>query len=351
MKVYNDTTHMELTKELQNHIQRIRDKKNFIPLEYIKAKADYLNKYMTKCGLDTCVVAVSGGIDSAVVLSLVSYASNLKDTPIKEIIAVTLPALNNIGVTNQSEADTRATELCNKLKLNIHSIDVNETVQTIRKNIETNTGYETDAWAIGQLVPYTRTPYLYYITSLCTVRGRKAILVGTTNRDEGAYLGYVGKASDGMVDVQLISDIHKSEVYRVAKELGVPDSITGVTPAGDMYDNRCDTEVFGAPYDFVELYLHWLRMSEAEKHELYSSLSIVSAEQFITLAKNLENLHRYNKHKYIAHSPAVHLDLWDCSCPDGWINYYEITRRFMEETNQHEDLENRLREYGVHHKE
>ena len=35
------------------------------------------------------------------------------------------------------------------------------------------------------------------------------------------YLAYFCKAGDGVVDLQLISDLHKSEVKKVAKTLGV----------------------------------------------------------------------------------------------------------------------------------
>jgi NAD+ synthase (glutamine-hydrolysing) len=85
-------------------------------------------------------------------------------------------------------------------------------------------------WAAGQLAPYLRTPTLYYLTSLLTQEGMKAVVCGTTNRDEGAYLGFFGKASDGMVDLQLIADLHKSEVYALGKLLAVPEKILTRTP-------------------------------------------------------------------------------------------------------------------------
>lgn len=329
MKVYNDNSNMKLSEELKDLVSSIRQSKDFSACEYIEAKAFYLNEYMKKCGLDTCVVAISGGIDSAVVLGLIVNAIKLGNSPIKEVIPVMLPATDNSGVTGQCDAAKRGYELCESLGVKGYTIDVGEAVNSIRKSVEGTIGFNPDDWAIGQLVPYTRTPFLYYITSLCTVKGLHAVIVGTTNRDEGAYLGYIGKASDGMVDVQLISDIHKSEVYRVAKELNIPESIINVAPSGDMYDSRSDVEVFGAPYDFVELYLNYLRMGSKEQRKLLNNLKEKSYEQFMALGLNLEKLHRYNRHKYIAHSPAIHLDLWDVSCPDGWINYYEIAQEFM----------------------
>ncbi len=37
--------------------------------------------------------------------------------------------------------------------------------------------------------------------------------MGTGNQDEDGYLGYFCKAGDGCVDIQLIADLHKSEVW------------------------------------------------------------------------------------------------------------------------------------------
>ena len=70
-------------------------------------------------------------------------------------------------------------------------------------------------------------------------------------------------------------------------------------------------------------------MTEENKQEMLSTLNEESKGQFNLYAKNLENLHRYNLHKYIAKSPAVHLDLYESSVKGGWDNYYEVTRKFM----------------------
>ena len=240
-----------------------------------------------------------------------------------------LPVMKSTGVTNQNEATKRGKELCKKLELKPYIVELSKINTEIRNALEPEIGIKGEDWAIGQLAPYSRTPILYYTTSLLNQAGFGAIICGTTNKDEGAYLGYVGKASDGMVDVQIISDIHKSEVYQVAKELEIPESIIQAVPSGDMYDNRTDETVFGASYDFVELYLNYLNMEDSEKEKLINSLDNESKEQFNFYAKNLENLHRYNLHKYIAKSPAVHLDLCDSSVKGGWDNYYKIMNEWL----------------------
>ena len=272
MKVYNEQSDKNLSEQLKEIQKEIRKKRNFNPKEYIEQKSNLLNEYMNKYGLKACVIAISGGIDSAVVLGIVKKASEQTNSPIKKIMPMLLPILKSTGVTNQNEATNRGKELCEKLDLKPYIIDLTSVNNEIRKSLEPVIEIKGEDWAIGQLGPYSRTPVLYYTTSLLNQEGFGAIICGTTNKDEGAYLGYVGKASDGMVDVQVISDIHKSEVYQVARELGIPKSIIEAIPSGDMYDSRTDETVFGASYDFVELYLNYLNMEDSEKEKLISSL-------------------------------------------------------------------------------
>ena len=329
MKVYNEQSDRNLSEQLKEIQKEIRKKRNFNPKEYIEQKSNLLNEYMNKYGLKACVIAISGGIDSAVVLGIVKKASEQTNSPIKKIMPMLLPILKSTGVTNQNEATNRGKELCEKLDLKPYIIDLTSVNNEIRKSLEPVIEIKGEDWAIGQLGPYSRTPVLYYTTSLLNQEGFGAIICGTTNKDEGAYLGYVGKASDGMVDVQVISDIHKSEVYQVARELGIPKSIIEAIPSGDMYDSRTDETVFGASYDFVELYLNYLNMEDSEKEKLISSLDEKSKEQFDFYAKNLENLHKYNLHKYMAKSPAVHLDLFESSVKGGWDSYYKVLREWL----------------------
>lgn len=321
MKVYNKQSSHPIHQEILDLVETLRENKNFNAQKYVEQKAKLLNDYMTKFNLKACVVAVSGGIDSAVVLAIVDYAKKQEGSPIQKIIPLLLPIIKSIGVTNQDKATERGEELCKALGLNAYVIDLSEINNLIRSTLENSIGIKGEAWAIGQLGPYSRTPILYYTTSLLCQEGLNAVICGTTNRDEGTYLGYIGKASDGMVDLQIISDLHKSEVYKVAEFLNVPKSIIEVAPSGDMYDNRTDEMVFGAPYDFVEYYLNYINFKDKQKQLILNSLGNEAKEQFKLYSSNLENLHRYNLHKYMSSSPAIHLDLWDCSAKDGWGNF------------------------------
>lgn len=122
--------------------------------------------------------------------------------------------------------------------------------------------------------------------------------MGTGNRDEDGYLGYFCKAGDGVVDVQLISDLHKSEVFKVGAELGVPESILQSPPSADLWDGQTDEEELGVSYDFVELYTGWyLKQSEEKQKAFVNSMDEETMKEWIHYRDICENVHRRNAHK------------------------------------------------------
>lgn len=321
MKIRNDSTHPALPPQLLDKLRMFRLHRGFDAKEYVEQKTSLLTKYVNQYGLEAVVLGISGGIDSAVVLALAAQVPGL------EIFPVQLPALDNTGVTGQEEATRRGNELCKTFGLKPIFMDMTPAVQELSSTVmkgmnETGHDFTESDWGIGQLVSYARTPVVYYVTTVLTDNGKKAFILGTTNYSEGSYLGYLGKASDAMVDVQLISDLHKSEVYQVAEYLGIPDSIIEATPTGDMFDATTDEDVFGASYDFVELYLEYLGMFYGARVTFLNGLSADAREYFYTYSAKLDALHSYNKHKYLAGSPAVHLDI---NSPQTWENFWKKT--------------------------
>lgn len=318
MKHYPSQSATALHPFLQRMLETCRANEAFDAVTIADLKAERLNAYLAENGLKGCVVAVSGGIDSAVVLALVHRASKMQDSPIQRVVPVLLPVFTPGAATNQDTATARGQELCARLKLEPVSIDLSSAHQTTQALVEGAMGVTAQGWASGQLVAYQRTPALYFVTSLLAQQGTPSVLVGTTNEDEGAYLGYFGKASDGMVDLQLISDCSKHQVYQLGAILDVPSSIMNVTPTGDMYDGRVDEEVFGAPYDFVELFQYVKKKPFLREH--LELAPVEALDQFSKLSQQLEQLHQYNRHKYFGRSPAVHLDVKPVAFSGSW-NY------------------------------
>ena len=318
MKVYPEEPTGRLSEALGRTLQYFRTQRAFDARQWVRAKCTLLNEYLRTSGLSACVVAVSGGVDSALVLALACHAAKQNGSPLKRIVPVCLPVRTPGAASGQPQATERALALIDHLGLTGHVIDLSAAHQAVKDATDAALGVKGENWASGQLAATVRTPAYYYVTSVLSEQGFPAVVLGTTNRDEGSYLGYVGKASDAIVDIQLIADLHKSEVYKAARTLRVTEEILSVAPAGDMYDGRADVEVFGASYDALELHLSLLEAPEFEKTALMSDWGPSDQAQYAQIAKNLDALHAYNGHKYLTEWPGVFLNVLPSAIPGGW---------------------------------
>ncbi len=296
-----------------------RARRRFEPERYVAAKTRLLDEYLRRSGIRACVIGISGGIDSAVALGLLAATARRHGSALHRIVPALVPMFATCGTTNQDVATARGREVVEALGLAPVLVDLSEGLVAMREAVELPLSIPGEPWAIGQVVSYLRSPALYYVAALLAQAGAPAVVVGTTNRDEGSYIGFFGKASDAMVDVQLISDLHKHEVACLAEHLGVPESVRSAIPTGDTFDGRVDEDLIGAPYDFVELYEALSCLPEPERARQLARLSSTSLERFEALAARVEALHRQNLHKYVSGgSMAVHLDVLERVVPGGW---------------------------------
>lgn len=248
---------------------------------------------MSRCGLKACIISCSGGIDSAASLFLCQYAKEkLENSPIQKIVGVCQP------IHSSGWALERGLEAIRAAKAIEVVVDQTELHTQLQSLVDKATGIEGKAFASGQLRSYMRTPVGYYVAQLYSQAGTPAIVIGTGNMDEDGYLAYFCKAGDGVVDVQLISDLHKSEVFLVSKELGVPASTVSAPPSADLWEAQTDEEELGFSYDFVELltgYYH--KKTPEERIEFENSLSEEARQQFVALKLAAETVHKRNAHK------------------------------------------------------
>jgi len=168
----------------------------------------------------------------------------------------------------------------------------------ISKNlVDKSLNIEGGMFAAGQLRSYMRTPVAYYVAQVLSQNGTPCIVMGTGNKDEDGYLAYFCKAGDGVVDVQLISDIHKNEVFMVGQELRVPKSILIAPPSADLWHGQTDEEELGFPYDFVEFWVSYLEFEEEKKKQIVEKLSLPAKQQFDEWSNLATQIHNRNKHK------------------------------------------------------
>jgi NAD+ synthetase len=302
----------------------LRQVRNFNVIDCLTYKTNTINNYFREHGLSAAVVGVSGGIDSAVAVGLLSLAARMEHSPIKRIVAISLPCRSDQGASNQETATERGRAVAQAFGVEYICAELAGAFGEMRNTVARPAKIIGNAWADGQLIAYLRTPALYYLSALLTADGTPAIVCGTTNRDEGSYLGFFGKASDGMTDLQLISDLHKSEIYALGEALRVPRTTLSAEPTGDVFDGKTHLEMIGTPYDFVEIYTQLLCLSQNDRSARLSALSASALSQFTEWSERIESMHRYNAHKYMGGNPSVHISLYPRAVPGGWKDEAEF---------------------------
>jgi NAD+ synthase (glutamine-hydrolysing) len=274
----------------QDFLKIYRDEKAFNPQKWVEEKTELFNNYLKANGLSGAVVSVSGGVDSATILMLLKRTLEMPDSALKNIVALSQP------IHSSDWAFARAKELCDVAGLPLTVIDQTDIHKMIVAKFTEATGSEGNSFTQGQLRSYLRTPANYYAAQLLSAEGFPAVVIGTGNQDEDRYLAYFCKYGDGAVDVQLIADLHKSEVFKVAKYLGVPQSILVAAPSADLWDGQTDEEEMGFSYDFIEFYTgYYLRSLNPQR--ILGQLTEESKEEFVKFEALCTQIHRRNAHK------------------------------------------------------
>jgi NAD+ synthase (glutamine-hydrolysing) len=318
MNFRNLTADSNLRPALQDTLRIIRAQKAFDAAAWCQAKATRINDYFLAHGLRATVIATSGGLDSSVGLGLLVFASQQAGSPLKKIVPLLMPVNSPGAASNQDVTTRKGLAICEYLGVTPLRVDLSQLHGLAKLNLDMALGIPGQESAAERLGSDLRTPMLYYATSLLAQAGLPALVVGTVNRDKGSYLGYFGKAGAGMCDLQILTDLHRAELQAVARTLGLPETVCSSAPNADFADGRRDEEVFGTSYEFVELFLTLKAASPEVRQDLCDAWGPLDRKQFVTFSTRLEKLHRYNGHKLLSGSPAIHLDVLNAHVPEGW---------------------------------
>lgn len=127
-------------------------------------------------------------------------------------------------------------------------------------------------------------------------------VAGTPNRLEYDQ-GFFVKLGDGAADIKPIAHLYKSQVYRLAEFLGVPEVICKRPPTTDTYSMPQSQEefYFSLPFDKMDLVLYG-KNNGYSAEEIAPSVSL-TAEQTGRVFKDIEGKRRVAS--YLRASPVV----------------------------------------------
>lgn len=212
---------------------------------YAELKASIVNwikDYADQNGINTLVVGVSGGIDSAVVSTLCA------ETGLRTYV-LSMPLLSS------EKNDTLSNDYVDYLSkkyVNVEKVrvDLSNTYMSLMQSIEawTNGAFLDSGLANANTKSRLRMVTLYQIAG-----SSGGIVVGTGNKVEDYGVGFYTKYGDGGVDIAPIADLYKTEVWELGKHLGVDQRIIDAPPTDGLWDDsRTDETQIGASYEQLE---------------------------------------------------------------------------------------------------
>jgi NAD+ synthase len=97
----------------------------------------------------------------------------------------------------------------------------------------------------------------------------RALPLGTGNKTE-RLLGYFTRHADESPPINPLGDLFKTQVWELARHLGVPDEIIDKPASADLIAGQTDEKDFGISYRKADEILNWLvngySPSDAEEH-------------------------------------------------------------------------------------
>jgi NAD+ synthase len=212
---------------------------------------DYLVRFLDdevrKTGLNSVVLGLSGGIDSAVVAVLAHRAFG------DNLLCVKMPS----HYSSQSSLDD-ADELVKKFKMRAITRDISPLLHA----------YENDQMSNlrkGNFSARMRMATLFDVSA-----EECALVLGTSNKSE-LMLGYGTLFGDLASAFNPIGDLYKSEVFELARYLDVPDSIISKPPSADLWAGQSDEEELGYSYAVLDAALRAYVEERKSKEELLAS--------------------------------------------------------------------------------
>ncbi|WP_240417936.1 ammonia-dependent NAD(+) synthetase [Paenibacillus periandrae] len=232
--------------------------------EEIRTRVDFLKQYIENAAVDGLLIAISGGIDSAVAAGLCKQATDeLTAEKGREYktIGVFQPYGEQSDITD-SYAVAEAFGLTYKIETNIE-----ETVNEIALEAEyglKSIGIHRHISRAGKGNVKARTRM---VLQYALAFDLNLLVVGTDHASE-AITGFFTKYGDGAVDITPLSTLNKRQVRQLAAVLGVPQSVLDKAPTAGLWEGQTDESELGITYEDNSDYLEGKEISPAAKEKL-----------------------------------------------------------------------------------
>ena len=189
-------------------------------------------------GIDHAVLGLSGGVDSAVVAYLCARAFGPKNVHV-----IRMP----YKISSQASLDD-AQLVIDDLGCDVQTIPITDMVD----GYVAACGGELSPARLGNVCARSRMIVLFDQSAALG-----ALPIGTGNKSERLF-GYFTWHADDSPPINPLGDLFKSQVWEVARELGVPSRIIDKPASADLIQGQTDEGDFGITYAKADPILHYL---------------------------------------------------------------------------------------------
>lgn len=276
---------------------RLNDDLEIMPLsdesccEILEALKFGFSEYAKKSHFNNFTVALSGGMDSALVLTILRLAL----TEGQYLEAVYMPSIHSSSLSYDLSH-----KLCQGLGIPLfslpikflHSATKNLFSQTFTQKFEGITDENIQSRLRGTLL-YTRSNQI------------NSMIVNTSNKSELA-VGYSTQYGDSVGAISLLGDLYKSEVFALAKYINkinnniIPDKIITRPPTAELKEGQEDSQSLPT-YDILDSIL------EAILSNRYSKSDLIVKKFKQNDVEKVLNLYRKTEYKRYQFCPIIKL--------------------------------------------
>jgi NAD+ synthase (glutamine-hydrolysing) len=197
----------------------------------------FIRDELTRRGYAKALVGLSGGVDSAVTAHLAARALGPEN-----VTAVRMPYR-----TSSPESLLHAQLVIDALGIPSRTIDISPAVDGYLA-----TQPDADPARRGNVMARMRMIVLFDLSA------RDAALpLGTGNKTERLF-GYFTWHADDSPPINPLGDLYKSQVWSLARHLGVPSVIVEKPASADLITGQTDEGDFGISYARADEILNWL---------------------------------------------------------------------------------------------
>jgi NAD+ synthetase len=201
-------------------------------VEFIRDEVQRRRKF------DKVVIGLSGGVDSALVAFLAAEALGPDN-----VVGIRMPYRSS-----SPESLAHAQIVIDALGIESRTVDISASVDALAGAI----GGEVEPARLGNIMARTRMITLFDLSAAL-----RALPLGTGNKTERLF-GYFTWHADDSPPVNPIGDLFKTQVWTLARHLGVPDIIVSKPASADLIKGQTDEGDFGISYPRADAILHWL---------------------------------------------------------------------------------------------